>query len=136
MTAPKLMRPSGGSLAVVAFAPSSIAYLRLLKPDYRHCMVAIQDQSVWQLLDPLSNRLEVTHLGELRVDEVLYAFTQAGYEALCVQRRPPYMRELPWAPFTCVEAVKRVLGLNARWVITPWQLRRYLAQHPGLFIPS
>ena len=83
MTAPKLMRPSGGSLAVVAFAPSSIAYLRLLKPDYRHCMVAVQDQSVWQLLDPLSNRLEVTHLGELRVDEVLYAFTQAGYEALC-----------------------------------------------------
>ena len=79
MTAPKLMRPSGGSLAVVAFAPSSIAYLRLLKPDYRHCMVAVQDQSVWQLLDPLSNRLEVTHLGELRVDEVLYAFTQAGY---------------------------------------------------------
>jgi len=47
MRAPTLMRPSGGSLAVVAFAPSSIAYLRVLKPGYRHCMIAIQDQSVW-----------------------------------------------------------------------------------------
>src|SRR3954466_12569602 len=28
----------------------------------------------------------------------------------------------PWAPFTCVEAAKRVLGLHVRRVMTPWQL--------------
>ncbi len=134
MSARKPLRPQGGSLAVVAFAPSTLTYLRVLKPGYRHCMVAIQDHSVWQLLDPLSNRFEITHLGELRVDEVLRIFTQSGLDAVCVQRRPPFSCELPWAPFTCVEAVKRVLGLNARWVMTPWQLRRYLARHPGLFI--
>jgi len=40
------------------------------------------------------------------------------------------VKEAPWMPHTCVEAVKRVIGLHARFIITPWQLYRHLmVQH-------
>ena len=35
-------------------------------------------------------------------------------------------RPAPWRPFTCVEAIKRVLGIHARFIMTPWQLYRHL----------
>lgn len=123
------MRPRGQSLAIVIFGPSSLRYLRYLKPGYRHCLVAVQGAGQWHLLDPLSNGLELTVLGELRVDEIISGFGRDGYEAIAVQRQAPVMRELPLAPFTCVEVVKRVLGIRARHILTPWQLRRYLQRN-------
>ena len=37
-----------------------------------------------------------------------------------------HKRPAPLMVFTCVEAVKRVLGLHRRLVFTPWQLYRHL----------
>jgi len=122
------MRPRGQSLAIVAFGPSTLRYLQWLKPGYQHCLVAIQDGGQWQLLDPLSNSTEIMLLGELTPSEILSAFRQRGLDAVAVQRRPPEMRSMPVAPFTCVEAVKRVLGIRARRIHTPWQLRCYLGR--------
>ncbi len=118
------LRPFGQSLAVVIFGPSALPYLQRLKPGYQHCLIAVQDGGQWHLLDPLSNGLVLRALGPATVPEILAAFRADGYDAVPVQRRAPEARELPLAPFTCVEAVKRVLGLRARWVWTPWQLRR------------
>jgi hypothetical protein len=36
------------------------------------------------------------------------------------------LRRAPLGLFTCVETAKRLLGVRARWVLTPWQLRRWL----------
>lgn len=119
-------RPRGQSLAIVAFGPSTLKLLGRLKPGYRHCLVATQAGGQWHLLDPLSNGMEIVTLGELTPQEVIAAFRDCGCDALAVQRRPPVMRTMPLAPFTCVEAVKRVLGIRARRVLTPWQLRKYL----------
>lgn len=127
MTAAHKCRPRGQSFAIVVFGPSSLGYLKVLKPGYRHCLVATQDGGEWHLMDPLSNVTEITRLGEVHPDEILTAFRAKGLDAVAVQRRPPLAREMPFAPFTCVEAVKRVLGLRDRWVITPWQLRKRLA---------
>ena len=126
MNAHPAIRPRGQSLAIVAFGPSSLKLLRRLKPGYQHCLVATQAGGQWHLLDPLSNGMEIVTLGELTPQEVIAAFRDCGCDALAVQRRPPVMRSMPLAPFTCVEAVKRVLGIRARRVLTPWQLRKYL----------
>jgi hypothetical protein len=32
----------------------------------------------------------------------------------------------PFMLFTCVEAVKRVLGIHRRGIVTPWQLYQHL----------
>lgn len=129
MTGPVAMRPRGQSLAIVVFGPSTLKYLQFLKSGYQHCLVATQAGGQWQLLDPLSNGTELTLLGELTPAEIISTFTQKGLDAVAVQRRPPVMREMPIAPYTCVEAVKRVLGIRARRIQTPWQLRRYLETH-------
>lgn len=126
MTAPQAMRPRGQSLAIVAFGASSLPYLQVLKPGYQHCLVATQASGQWHLLDPLSNGMEVMMLGDVTPREIIALFCDRGCDAVAVQRRAPVMRTMPLAPFTCVEAVKRVLGIHARWVMTPWQLRRYL----------
>jgi hypothetical protein len=49
--------------------------------------------------------------------------------------RRDHLRPAPLAPFTCVEAAKRVLGLHDRRVVTPWQLYRRLID-PELTDPN
>ena len=38
-------------------------------------------------------------------------------------------QQAPWMMFTCVEAVKRILGIHKRWILTPWQLYRHLTKN-------
>lgn len=122
-----MMRPRGQSLAIVVFGPSQLGYLRMLKPGYQHCLVAVQAGGQWHLLDPLSNGTEFTLLGEATPREIIAAFRARGLDAVAAQRRPPVMSEMPISAYTCVEVVKRVLGIRARCVQTPWQLRCHLA---------
>jgi|GEM_PF-1731792 len=126
MRKPELMRPRGQSLAIVVFGPSQLGYLQMLKPGYQHCLVATQAGGQWHLLDPLSNGTEISLLGEATPCEIIDAFRARGLDALAVQRRAPVMSEMPVSAYTCVEVVKRVLGIRARRVQTPWQLRCYL----------
>lgn len=128
MSAPAMLRPRGQSLAVVVFADSSLRYLKALRPGFRHCMVALHDGGEWMLLDPLSNGLHLTKLGDLPPAELIQIFEDSGLIAVPVQRAAPRSRELPWAPFTCVETVKRALALRARGVLTPWQLYRRITR--------
>ncbi len=120
------MRPYGQSLAIVIFGPSTLRYLQVLKAGYQHCSILTQDQGQWHMMDPLSNGTHITMLGEARPDEIVRTFKADGYDAVTVQRLAPVCKGMPLAPFTCVEAVKRVLGIHDRWVLTPWQLRRHL----------
>lgn len=131
------MRPYGWSFALVLFdGRTQIGYLRMLRRGYRHCFAVVQTADGWVLVNPLSNFTEVATLPKLRPDALLAAFAADGIEAVPAQRARPIRRAHPWMPYSCVEAVKRVLGLRAPGVLTPWQLRkrlaRYAIRHPGL----
>lgn len=121
-----IIRPAGQSCAIVIFGSSQLSYLKVLRGGYQHCMIAVQSGAAWQLIDPLSNAFYVTELGIARPDEIISSFTEQGFDAVPTQRRAPVAAEMPPAPFTCVEVVKRVLGIRDRWVMTPWQLRKVL----------
>lgn len=95
---------------------------------YQHCSIVMQDQGHWHMLDPLSNGTHITVLGDARPDDIVCTFKADGYDAIAVQRHAPIRKEMPWAPYTCVEVVKRALGIHNRWVITPWQLRQSLSR--------
>lgn len=125
------IRPYGQSLAIVVFGPSSLRYLQCLKVGYQHCSVITQDRGLWHMMDPLSNGTHISVLGEARPTEIICAFKDDGYDAIAVQRLAPICKEMPWAPYTCVEAVKRVLGVQDRWILTPWQLRQSLSRFCG-----
>lgn len=103
-------------------------WLRLLKPGFRHCFVVVETAAGWVTVESLSHCVTVGAMPPLGSDPAswLRAHGLVVVEAR-VSAAPP--QALPWRPFTCVEMVKRVLGLRAAWVATPWQLWRHLEQN-------
>lgn len=117
--------------AVAVFATDAeLPWLRVLRPGFRHCFALVWDGGAWVLCDPLAHATEVRRVPSARVGETAQAvaawFTARGYRALIVPARRVPRVPAPWAPLTCVEVVKRVLGIRARLAITPWGLYRRL----------
>ena len=118
--------------AWVAFSGrADLAWLRLLQPGFRHCFVILHDGHQWITFDPLSNYTDITVLHLPGDFDFPGWLAMRGYRVI----RAPLCRKVakpaPVAVFNCVEAVKRVLGLHKRSIITPWQLYRYLKCNAG-----
>jgi len=110
---------------VVYRGDAPLWWLRLLKPGFRHCLALLTDGRCWVAVDPLAGFTDIAVL------DLPAGFDLPGWyraQGLTVDaaplRRPS--GTAPWGPFTCVEAVKRLIGLRARRVLTPWQLHRHL----------
>ena len=88
-------------------------------------LALLTDGRRWVAVDPLAGFTDVAVL-DLPAEFDLPGWYRA--QGLTVDaaplRRPA--DPAPWGPFTCVEAVKRLIGLRARRVLTPWQLHRHL----------
>jgi hypothetical protein len=106
---------------VVFSGQTDLPWLRVLRKGFRHCSVILQDNGQWVTLDPMAHRTEVC-VHPVAADFDLPAwFERRGLIVIPVSVQKP-LREAPWGLFTCVEAVKRVLGIHERFVLTPWQL--------------
>jgi hypothetical protein len=132
-----------GTAVLVLFCDDSgLPLLRLLRPGFRHVFAVLpvppgavgQGAGGWISIDPLIDRMELALHPPWPVDELAGWFRAQGVTVLNfflpvseVRRHPPLAP--PITPFTCVEAVKRLLGLRAPWVLTPYQLYRHLGGH-------
>ncbi len=116
---------------VVFSGQTDMAWLRVFRRGFRHCYVVLFDGRHWISADPMANALQITvHDLPPEFDLPLWLADQdltVVPAALSKQRR-----QAPWMVFTCVEAVKRILGLHKRFIFTPWQLYRHLAQYPPI----
>ncbi|WP_207460172.1 hypothetical protein [Azospirillum sp. SYSU D00513] len=129
MSRPPVNRRADVPAALVAFSgEAALWWLRLLRPGFRHCFVALNDGRRWIVLDPLAPFTEVTVLDVPPGYDLPGWFRAHGLTVAPAAVRRGLTRPAPWAPFTCVEAVKRVLGLHAPTVLTPWQLYRHLTR--------
>lgn len=118
--------PSPGRIVVVFSGRADLGWLRLLRPGFRHCFAVIDCAGTWVLVDPLAHRTEVAVLAAAPGWDPAAAFAAAGLTAVATAARPvPRRMALP-EPFTCVAAVKRLVGLRSWRVWTPWQLYRAL----------
>lgn len=129
-TAPK--RPD---IWLVFSGKTELWYLRWLKPRFRHCFALIRDPGGWLLFEPLASHLELRSLTGFTADQDVPGWYRD--QGLIVRRVEPYLpvpRAAPFALFTCVEAIKRLIGLRVRRVLTPWQLYRLL-EAEGRFQP-
>lgn len=116
-----MMRPPDVLVGFVGH--TDLWWLRLLRPGFRHCFAAIRQGPVWVVIDPMS------HHTLMRVEscpDLMAFYVSRGITVVATRLRPPPHRPAPWRPYTCVEAVKRLLGLPAPWVLTPWQLYKFL----------
>jgi hypothetical protein len=114
-------------LAVVVFAGrTTLPWLRILRRGYRHCFVAVATPGGWIVHDPMCHLTEVGLLDPIPVGDLVAHFRREGCATVISELRCPSPRMAPLRPHTCVESVKRILGLHLRWVNTPRQLYKEL----------
>ncbi len=115
--------------AWVAFCGGSeLWWLRFLTPGFRHCFVLLDDGRHWLVLDPLAPFTDIAALDRDGAPDLPDWYRGLGMTVVEAPVRRGLSRPAPWGPFTCVEAVKRVLGLHAPFVLTPRQLHRRLTR--------
>lgn len=111
---------------VVFCGETQLAWLRLLRPGFRHCFLALNDGAHWITLDPLSTYTDVAVQPVPARFDLAAWYRAAGRTVVPARIDRTRRRPAPWAPFTCVEVVKRALGIHDRWLLTPFQLYRHL----------
>jgi hypothetical protein len=113
--------------ALVVFVDESgLKCLRCLRRGFRHCFIAVRSARGWVICDPLSHQTDLSIVEDYSPAELAAWYRDYGLLVVETHVRPAPLRPAPIRPFTCVEMVKRVLGLHAPWVLTPWQLYRLL----------
>jgi len=116
--------------ALVAFGGNAVLpWLKMLKPGYRHCFVLVEEAGGWILYNPLSHRTELAFHAGMTCEAIAEHYCLAGYEIVETHVLGAPRRQAPVRPYSCVEAVKRALGIHAGRVLTPWQLRKYLKKN-------
>ena len=113
-------------LWVVFTDQTDLWWLRFLPKGFRHCFVIIHDGRNWITVDPLSHCMEVS-VQDLPPEFDLPGWLKdQGHTVLRARRVQDSIHPAPFMPFSCVETVKRVLGLRGRFIFTPRQLYRAL----------
>ena len=125
-----------GRRAVVVFdgAAFSLPY-RLLRPGFRHCWIVLDEARGWTVLEARAGGLDIRALAGSDFDIAAF-YRRQGYivSEACVTRRgegdeKSALWHFGFPLITCVEVVKRVLGVHPLFIITPWQLYRYLEKN-------
>lgn len=111
----------------IAFSgKADVFFLKILRPGFRHCFALIRSDAHWITLDPMLHKMDV-EATQCAADFDLPAYLRRkGYRVVQAPALAPPRRMAAPAPFTCVEAMKRLIGLHDWRVLTPWQLYRRL----------
>jgi len=118
-------------IALVVFTGrADLGWLRVLKPGFRHCFTVLAVGGRWIVYDPLSNRTEIDVVDGTTLTDLIAGYRRQGCRVMFVALPPARLEPAPIGLYSCVEAVKRVLGIHARRVITPWNLYNFLKKLP------
>ncbi len=116
--------------AWVAFVDAAApAWLKLLRPGMRHCLIFLAGNGFYLRIDPLLNLTQVEILSKPQLDWQFRLLLAGGAVILPVDRSdafPPRRLGLPL--HSCVEVVKRLLAIDDRRVLTPYGLLQYLLE--------
>lgn len=113
---------------VVFSGRADLPWLRLLKPGFRHCFLVIRHAECWVMYEPLSNRTEISVIPKVTDFDLIAWLRQMEFTVLPAEIHAPMSKPAPWNLYTCVEAVKRVLGIRHRGIFTPWRLYVFLRE--------
>ena len=115
---------------VIFTGKTDIGWLKCLKPGFRHCFAVIEQQGKWITYDPLSAHTDIqvneqcdTHIP---LPLIFYQQGETVLPATVIERG--HTKSAPVMPYSCVEAIKRLLGIHKRTIITPYQLYQHLKE--------
>nr|DAS10157.1 MAG TPA: hypothetical protein [Caudoviricetes sp.] len=103
---------------------TSLWWLKIFKPGFRHCYVILEfGNEFWLELNPFSNRL-VVRIYPHYADSDYISYLKENYPVtiLEVEIDNVPLKCAPLSAFTCVEFVKRMLGIHDVLVLSPYQL--------------
>ena len=110
--------------AYVAFGGTcSHWWMRFLKKGFYHCALVLGNGRDWILIDPL---VHFTDLIILKNVSIIKALRAKGYRLIRTTPQIPEITPVQFRPMTCVETVKRFLGINQAKIWTPYQLFKFL----------
>lgn len=105
-------------------------WMRFLKKGYYHCFVILGNGYEWILIDSLAH---FTDLIVLKNVDICRAFSNKGYTLIRTTPTIPAPSRAILMPLTCVEVTKRFLGIKNRFILTPYQLFKFLLKKKGKF---
>lgn len=113
---------------------TTIWWLRFLKPGFRHCylLLKMKNSGMWIELNPFSNQTAV-FVYEYPIDFDFADYIKRSRKViLCpIEIRQAPLKCSPLSFFTCVEFVKRAIGIHDRFIHTPWQLYQKILKIVG-----
>lgn len=101
-------------------------WLKFLRHGFRHCFVILRFTDIWMVLDPLAHKTELMRIDVPDAFSLVAWLEGEGDRVVKVPLKASEMKVLPPALCSCVETVKRILGIRAPFVFTPWQLFTHL----------
>lgn len=108
--------------ALVGFGGTpSLWWMHFLKKGFYHCIVALGKGRQWILIDPLIHYTDLIVINDGNMEGYL---KKQGYTVIKTYLREPVRRHLSIMPYTCVETVKRFVGIRNWRIFTPYQLYR------------
>lgn len=105
-----------------------IWWMKYLKKGFSHCFVVLGNGFEWILVDPLAHYTDVIVLKNVNVKGYLKS---NGYKIIQTTPGIPNNTKPFLMPYTCVETVKRFLGIKNRLILTPYQLFLFLNRKKG-----
>jgi len=98
-------------------------WMTFLKKGFYHCFLILGNGKEWILIDPL---VHMTDLIVLKNAPIARQIRERGYRLIRVTPMIPPLTHTQFRLLTCVETVKRFLGINRPLIWTPYQLFKYL----------
>ncbi len=116
-----------GDCALVVFSgQTDVWWLKFLRREFRHCFVFVRMGERWVAIDPMLHHWDVS-LPDIETSFDLKAWLEdQGYRVIETKILIPERRYFPPLFLSCVEVVKRIIGLQKPYILTPYQLYRYL----------
>lgn len=112
---------------VVFSGETDIRWLKIFKSGFRHCFVLLNDGQRWTSIDPISPYTDIQIYYHIEASFDLPTWLEGrGNRVVPAMMERNHHKAAPFMPFTCVEAIKRILGIHKRFIFTPWQLYNFL----------
>ena len=110
----------------VVFSPyTDLLCLKFLKTGFKHCFLILENDGAYFVVDPISYKVEVSSFF-LESNLFFQRLENLGMKILKVSFVQNQRKSWTFGIFTCVEVVKRILGISKKRVLTPYQLYKYL----------
>ena len=96
-----------------------------LKKGFYHCLVILGNGREWCVIDPVMHFTDLIMVKTLHIE---HFFKEKGYRLVRTTPHLPSRVVFRLRPFTCVETVKRFLGIEVPNLWTPYQLFCFLTK--------